>query len=353
MNLFRKCYAHTLPGRPEEEWHGLFEHLESVSERAAAMGDCFGAGDWARVAGLWHDLGKYSDAFQEYLRAVSSPDSHIADTATRTDHSTAGAQHAVASIDVLGHLIAYAIAGHHSGLPDGRSGGPCLEARLAKAVESWNRVPASLVAAQNLKLPDFVEAALGRGDAFCVAFFVRMLFSCLVDSDFLDTEQFMNPERTAERPAWPPNVLQQMEAALDEYVTELESESMPVNIERAKVREACLSAAARKPGLFSLTVPTGGGKTLSSLAFALRHAQLHDLRRVVYVIPLRNATFSTSAPSTPCSMDPGDPNTASHLETRRWPSGRNVRLRLKTSSPNSFRKARPSLTTRGPARTRA
>ncbi len=164
IHLSRKCYAHTLPGRPAQKWHDLLEHLEGVSERAAASGDCFQASAWARVAGLWHDLGKYSDAFQEYLKTASSPDPHIADSdnrAARTDHSTAGAQHAEENIDVLGHLLAYAIAGHHSGLLDGRGPGSCLEARLAKTVESWrSAAPASLVATQNLNPPPILSRTL-------------------------------------------------------------------------------------------------------------------------------------------------------------------------------------------------
>ena len=237
--MARRCYAHTLPGRVEEEWQDLREHLEGVSKRAGTSGASFHAGEWARVAGLWHDLGKYSDAFQSYLRTASSPDPHIADApnATRgTDHSTAGAQHAVTHIDILGHLLAYSIAGHHSGLLDGRGSGSCLEARLAKTVAPWNHAPKAIVGAPVLTLPAFVEKALGRHDAFSVAFFVRMVFSCLVDADFLDTERFMNPDQAAARPRWPADVLTHMEASLDAHMTKVKSSSTPVNVERGKVR---------------------------------------------------------------------------------------------------------------------
>ena len=273
-NLNDSCYAHTLPGCPEEEWQDLRQHLESVSERAADSGAWFGASDWTRVAGLWHDLGKYSDAFQDYLRAGSSADPHMADTAARTDHSTAGAQHAVAEIDVVGHLLAYPIAGHHSGLLDALGAGACLEARLTKVVEPWSRASDDLLAPPDLRLPDSVEAALrpGHRDPFSIGFFVRMVFSCLVDADFLDTEGFMYPERARERPSWPLGVLERMEGALNRHVGQLACDATWVNIERARVRQSCLAAAEQAPGLFSLTVPTGGGKTLSSLAFALRHA---------------------------------------------------------------------------------
>ena len=332
---FRYC-AHTLPGRAEEEWQELQAHLEGVSKHAAASGASFHAGDWARVAGLWHDLGKYSDAFQSYLRTASSPDPHIADAphATgRIDHSTAGAQHAATHIDILGHLLAYSIAGHHSGLLDGRGSGSCLEARLAKAVEPWNHAPKAIASAPALELPVFVAKALGGRDAFSVALFVRMVFSCLVDADFLDTEQFMNPEQAAERPTWPSDVLTRMEACLDAHMTKLKSGSTPVNVERCKVREDCLAAAVQRPGLFSLTVPTGGGKTLSSLAFALRHAQRHGLRRVVYVVPFTTITEQIAeqfrhvmqplGDGDPVvehhsNLDAGSETTASRLATENW-----------------------------------
>lgn len=295
--MAKNCYAHTRPGRPEEEWQTLHEHLESVSVRAAASGSGFGANDWARVAGLWHDLGKYSDAFQDYLRARSSSDSHIAGTAARIDHSTAGAQHAVAELGILGHLLAYPIAGHHSGLLDGRRDGACLEARLTKTVEPWRSpVPDDLLASPDLRLPDFVKGALepGHRDPFSIGFFVRIVFSCLVDADSLDTENFMDPDQSAARPAWSTDVLEKMEAALTRHIGELESKSTRVNIERSSVRQSCLVAAEETPGLFSLTVPTGGGKTLSSLAFALRHARLHGLRRVIYVIPFTSIIEQTA-----------------------------------------------------------
>ena len=293
-------------------------------------------GDWARIAGLWHDLGKYSDAFQRYLRTASSPDPHIADALrgpSRIDHSTAGAQHAVASLGIPGHLVAYPIAGHHSGLLDGLGDGQCMEARLTKSVEPWSHALNTIGSAPALELPAFVAKALGCRDAFSVAFFVRMVFSCLVDADSLDTERFMNPERAAARPTWPADVLKRMEASLDAYMSRLKRALTPVNVERAMVREVCRAAAAKCPGVFSLTVPTGGGKTLSSLAFALRHAQRHGLRRVVYVVPFTTITEQIAeqfrhvmqplGDGDPVvehhsTLDAGSETTASRLATENW-----------------------------------
>lgn len=279
-----RYFAHTLEGCPPAEWQGLEEHLEAVGETAARFGSAFGAADWARCAGLWHDLGKYSDAFQNYLRSATSPDPHIADRAARIDHSTAGAQKAVAKIEILGHLLAYIIAGHHSGLLDGRRDGACLEKRLEKAIEPIS-APKKLLAPPSLTLPSALKTALGAKDGFAVAFFTRMLFSCLVDADFLDTEAFMDQERSAVRPTWPMDILERMAGVLDIFLDAMGPARTRVNRQRALVRQACLNAAPQSPGLFSLTVPTGGGKTLSSLAFALRHAIHHGLQRVIYVVP--------------------------------------------------------------------
>jgi CRISPR-associated endonuclease/helicase Cas3 len=112
-----------------------------------------------------------------------------------------------------------------------------------------------------------------------------MIFSALVDADFLATEAFMAPKRRDIRPRWPTNVLQQMAEALQERFNSLAHLDSPINNQRRLVLQNCLSKAEQPPGLFTLTVPTGGGKTLSSLAFALRHAIKNGLRRVIYVIP--------------------------------------------------------------------
>ena len=280
------------------EWHDLHQHLESVAGLARNFAEAFGASNWGYAAGLWHDLGKYSAAFQGYLRSSAGSDYHVEEAAEghggpapRTDHTTAGAQHVVAAVPVLGHLLAYAISGHHSGLLDAISEGACLERRLRKKVEPWQHGLNDLPPGVAPKLPPFLQKALNRrgsdpkAAAFSFAFFVPMLFSCLVDADYLDTEAFMDPARAAGRRTWPNDVLESMETALDRYMAGFGEDGSLVNSSRRRVRDACLASAEHCPGLFSLTVPTGGGKTLSSLAFALRHARRHGLRRIIYVIP--------------------------------------------------------------------
>jgi len=288
-------YAHTLPNQPPEGWQPLKDHLLNVAQLAGAFAAQFGAQEWGYLAGLWHDLGKFSPSFQAYLKTQG--DYHADELSegvagAKVDHTSAGAQHAVSVADLLGHLLAYPIAGHHAGLLDGISDSACLEARLKKRVDPWDHGLSELPpVAPPTALPDFLQRALDQraadpaGVAFSFASFVRMLFSCLVDADFLDTERFMDPERHSARPRWPEDVFERMAGALDRYVERFGKATTPVDGERRRVRQACLDAASAEPGLFSLTVPTGGGKTLSSLAFALQHARIHGLRRIVYVIP--------------------------------------------------------------------
>lgn len=292
-------YAHTLSDRPPEQWQSLKEHLLNVSRLAGSFAADFGAEEWGQAAGLWHDLGKFSATFQSYLAAQrdyhedeQEPGGSSEAYAAKTDHTSAGAQHAVSCVPVLGHLLAYPISGHHSGLLDAISDGACLEKRLRKNVDPWDHGLGLVPPIASLdELPVFLRSALARRaeapreTAFTFAFFVRMLFSCLVDADYLDTEGFMDTVGHCERPRWPDDVLDLMAEAVDGHVGRLQHGDDPIATQRRKVREACLDAACMSPGLFSLTVPTGGGKTLSSLAFALRHAQAHGLKRIVYVIP--------------------------------------------------------------------
>lgn len=130
-------YAHTHDRRPRQEWHLLDEHLKSVAETASRFAAAFGAPDWGYAAGLWHDLGKYGRAFQDYLLRSAGEDYHQDDIKGSVDHTSAGAQHAVERVEILGHLLAYAIAGHHAGLLDGIGDGPSLDKRLKKSVDPW------------------------------------------------------------------------------------------------------------------------------------------------------------------------------------------------------------------------
>jgi len=250
------------------------------------------ARDWpvlADLVGKWHDLGKFSDDFQDYLLKAGGAlaDAHQSEIRGKVDHSTAGAQHAVNVLKPpLGHLLAYPIAGHHSGLLDHNTGQTgCLRARLSKKTPGWqHNVPESLLNCGSVAFPKLNGENLAE-IALRYAFAARVLFSCLVDADFLATEAFMNSEQSAMRPA-----LNVSFAKLDDFVTGqldhcFDDADNEVARARADVLAACRGAAPGAPGFYSLTVPTGGGKTLSSLAFALRHAAKNKQQRVIYAIP--------------------------------------------------------------------
>ncbi len=279
------CYAHTLPGRPPEEWQTLLEHLCGVARLASGFAEEFSAGEWGRIAGLLHDVGKYSDGFQEYIRACAAEDHHAAERHGKVDHSSAGAQFAANCLGAKGKLLAYCIAGHHAGLADGKANDrKCLDARLAnKNIPSWREYcPKKILACKEPGPFPFGVPQNRTRAGFQISFFTRLLYSCLVDADFLDTERFLDPERAQLREGYPS--LQIIWARLAEYIRRFKADS-EVNRLRADILSACIKAGIKRPGLFSLTVPTGGGKTISSLAFALQHALAYGLKRVIYVIP--------------------------------------------------------------------
>jgi CRISPR-associated endonuclease/helicase Cas3 len=291
-------YAHTREGRPREEWHGLFDHLQETARLAGQFASGFGSEGWGFLTGLWHDIGKSGAAFQAYLTTSSEGGDgvHESEIRGRLDHSTAGAQHA-ARRGPSGRLLAYCIAGHHAGLPDNQGEQSSLEQRLGKVIEPIGSVPSELLdkplpAPPKLRLP---SEATPRRAGFTLAFYTRMLFSCLVDADFLDTESFMSPERSELRKgvrATCEQLLDRLNRHLEEK--ERNADDTPVNRRRREVLACCRDQAKLSPGFFSLHVPTGGGKTLSSLAFALTHAVKYDMRRVVYAIPFTSIIEQTA-----------------------------------------------------------
>ena len=210
------------------------------------------------------------------------------------DHSTAGAKHSQENLPLYGTLLAYLIAGHHAGLPDGiDTSDSNLSKRLIKVVAPYTEQtpPAILSYADTLPaIPFALRCPISLG------FLLRMIFSSLVDADFLATEAFMSPAKKTFRPLKQPEIAD-LDIALTSHLEKLTSgaQSTTVNQTRSRILNHCLTAAEKPPGLFSLTVPTGGGKTLSSLAFALKHARIHNLRRVIYVIPFTSIIEQNAA----------------------------------------------------------
>ena len=140
MSKTKQCFAHSLPERPESEWQPLEFHLSKVGEIARSFACDFDAGNWAYLSGLWHDIGKYSQEFQDYLR--SGAEGAAESFKGQIDHSTAGAQHATKRVTgPYGRVLAYAIAGHHAGLPDAVGSTSSLEARIKKTVNDCSNAP--------------------------------------------------------------------------------------------------------------------------------------------------------------------------------------------------------------------
>lgn len=307
-------WAHVRNDHGQSVEHPLDEHLQEVARLASEFATPFGAQEWAALSGLWHDLGKYRAGFQRYIRQSHDANAHIEGRVAGAEktHSAAGAlwaQQYLAQIDprfgpVVARVLSYLIAGHHAGLDDWFGG---LDARfqrqdtqqegrdaLAAAIPQTILKPAS-------RLPDL--KALRSDQQYNIpgrfALWVRMLFSCLVDADFLDTEAFMSPGKAEVRQGF--MSVAELDQRLAEHLAQMAAAlaasgaaQLPVNRKRAEVLRTCLDKAELPPGVFSLTVPTGGGKTLSSLAFALRHALRHGKRRVIYAIPYTSIIEQTA-----------------------------------------------------------
>lgn len=265
-------YAHSAENRPQSDWQTLKSHAENVAALAAQFAEPFGAADIARYTGLLHDLGKYSDPFQ--LRLAGSPQ--------RVDHATAGAKEAIARWQLMGKLMAYCIAGHHAGLANGSGEGKgrsTLQERLAAEVPPLNAVwQTEIPLPEHIAAPPLKPNPKYRG--FTQAFFTRMLYSCLVDADYLDTEAYYAKleNKTVERGDYP--ALSALQQAFEQHLQNTRAKAQnskggqaELNRLRNEILEHAQQQAALPPGLFTLTVPTGGGKTYTSMAFALEHAR--------------------------------------------------------------------------------
>ncbi|GMU45295.1 MAG: hypothetical protein AMXMBFR26_00770 [Porticoccaceae bacterium] len=315
--------------------HALDDHLRETARRAADHAAGFRGQEWARLAGLWHDLGKYRAGFQRYLRAAcdgEAENAHIEGGVGRVSHSTAGALLACERFGTAGRVLAYLIASHHAGLYDWHSDESSLEERLGK--ESSRAELAEALAAAPPEILDHGDFVPGRhpipGGIAGFALWLRMLFSALVDADFLDTEAFMDEGKAAARGDWPE--LGALRTAFGTHMAEVAATApdTPVNRLRARILAQCRAKAAEKPGHFSLTVPTGGGKTLASMAFALDHALIHGQRRVIYVIPYTSIIEQTAdvfrgifgdaviEHHSNAEADPGRENLRSRLACENW-----------------------------------
>ncbi len=248
----------------------LSDHLRGTATLSASFADAFGAFAFGYHVGLEHDRGKACEGFARRLRG-----------GPRVDHASAGA---VACVLRQLWFSSACIAGHHGGLPEfgnrlDSASDSTLIGRIKKNRERAEAIPDTVLPAS---VPSREPYSPNDADTLSASFWCRMLYSCLVDADYLDTETFMLGH-PAERGGHDdiPTLLARLEA----YIRPWQNPQTPINRIRCDVLQRCMDMGERERGLFTLTVPTGGGKTVASLAFALHHARKHGMERVIYVIP--------------------------------------------------------------------
>lgn len=252
------------------ENQSIFDHCSNVAALAEAFASEFHAASLAWYTGMLHDVGKYSDAFQRRINGSGE----------RVDHSTAGAQAAWNSKTPAGIMAAFCIGGHHSGLPD--LGSRYDDASMGTLFGKLSRTPEAYDAYLQEFSVDTPQMPDWAAHGYHSYFFTKMLFSSLVDADYLDTEAFMSNGAVSRSQGEP---LADLSVKLDRYIAPWKNPISELNQKRSEIMEAVTSKSMEARGLFSLTVPTGGGKTVTSVAFALRHALANGMRRIIYVIP--------------------------------------------------------------------
>lgn len=268
----------------------LTSHLVGTARYARDFAAEFGCGDAGEFCGLLHDIGKGSEASQ---KRMYDPEHH-----PRVDHSTAGAKEAL-NISQENLPAAVAIAAHHSGLMDVGSPRVAEEGtffgRMKSSIPDYSRWKTDVYPGLRLKEEKVTPAF---SDVFGIGFFTRMLYSCLVDADYLDTEGFMRrniqrggyctKEELAEK--FQSHIAKWTEKAED--LRKVQSEGVEISeadrlcISRTDILQECMEKGKELPrGLYTLTVPTGGGKTTASMGFALNHICSREMKRIIYVIP--------------------------------------------------------------------
>jgi CRISPR-associated endonuclease/helicase Cas3 len=279
-------YAHSRPFPEKEGWQELRKHLDEVAALSAEFAP-EALKSQAHAAGLWHDAGKYQVAFQRYIGVAPEASNETNPAANSVPHSAAGAALALERFgqdDLNGLALALVIEAHHGALKPLRS--------IAAVVEQRGKM--LLSDARKGGLPPALEAieigAIPPSHFFAMA--IRMLFSALVDADLLNTEAWDRGESRIPRGEEISVLADRLETACREHCSNAPPSA--VNEMRREVYEACVAQATEPPGCFTLTAPTGGGKTLSGLAFALRHAASHNMRRVIVVAPYTSILEQTA-----------------------------------------------------------
>lgn len=309
----------------------LEEHLLGVAEIARSLAAKVGLSPQGELIGLLHDLGKYSAEFQAYLKSatglINQDEDEFVDAKGlkgKVDHSTAGAQLVWTELtkqgsvgSIVGQMLSLCIASHHSGLidclssdrsgpvednftrritkPDSRSHVQEVTAKVETSVENrFRELVNDPLLINNLKeairqvmLRDHIpsiDPSQSQIIQFKLGLLVRLLFSCLIDADRTNTAEFEFPKAAQHRAH---GRYVEWERLTDRLEQKLESFSpnKPIDHIRRQVSEHCLNSASWAKDIYTLTVPTGGGKTLASLRFALHHARKWGMDRIIYVVP--------------------------------------------------------------------
>jgi len=307
--------------KEDSQFQSLEAHLLGVAQKAKLLAAKIGLETAGEVIGLLHDLGKYSGEFQDYIKKsvtehINPDEDDFVDSRSlrgKIDHSSAGAQYIWACLlerdRSLGQILALCIASHHSGLidcmrPDGqhtfmdRMEKPHKKTHLTEIKQKMHpnitkRIEEIL---RDTTLLDSAQKAISKliqinqGDSkkiiiqFQLGLLTRILFSCLIDADRMDTADFARPTFATCRMHGNYEEWSELINRLESHFSQFDCEEK-INKIRKNIADCCIKKFKENKGLFTLTVPTGGGKTLASLRFALYHAKYHRLDRIIYVIP--------------------------------------------------------------------
>lgn len=279
-----KYFAHKSKDGRE---HSILEHSIAVGKLAKQFSDSFGFGDYSATIGKYHDTGKYPQAFQRRLDGSTE----------EYEHSTAGmyllAERGLTKKNYADMIAALIISGHHTGLPDyGTKQDDDSSGTFWGKYNRRKKLPIDYAAYKTeLGEPDLLSPLPNNfANNYSIQFLARMLFSAVVDADFLDTEWFMTDGSRIRESG---EDIVTLKAKLDAYMAKFDGSKRDIDVRRSQILEDCRTAAMGERGIYRLTVPTGGGKTLSSLTFALDHSVKHEMRRVIYVIPYVNIITQT------------------------------------------------------------
>jgi CRISPR-associated endonuclease/helicase Cas3 len=307
-------YGHSLKGQDKSEWQLLKDHLTSTANLAEKFGEDAGVPQLARTAALLHDIGKYSKAFQARLDGKGR----------KVDHATAGAREVLKLFNKdklekqLATMLSYCIAGHHTGLPDYgdksdvEDAGTLLSRVEKKRLEDFDAYRTEIDPSSLSLKPRKLKTS---NEAFSAAFMTRMVFSTLVDADFQDTETFMGQ---SEKPRGGYASIEELCKTFNTAMQKFNNPQGEINKKRTETLKACMEKADLDQGFFTLTIPTGGGKTLASMAFALNHAVKYGLKRIIYVIPFTSIIEQNASVF---KEDLGDENVLEHHSNFDWKKG--------------------------------